>query len=370
MLNFQLYSSLKSAFNDVKICNQNQNAQISNRKISNWGECYVVSCPFCKRDYDYIDRRGHLYVGHLYGIKIGNNNLNLVKCHRHDCLKKSENKKIFDQILFRNGYRPSSASILDLYSEKLVFDLDYDDEELNDDISSFVSSKWPDDVIYFKDLIENCSECEEYVSYQYLIKKFKTKERVKEISEKFNLGLVVYSKRIDEVGGLFIPYFIKSKNDETLLFSYQVRCFSHSEISSKYLSGENIHKVFYNQDKVNEGEDLYIVEGASDVWRMYLIGKTNTVAISGHSFSHHQTNFINSVNPSSITLFLDKDVKRDELFKIFKNFKNFCSIDISKIYIIDLNNSEFTNANDPCDIIDDDELKKVLEKGKKRISEF
>ena len=110
-LNKQLYLTLVQLFGNVRVTKQGQ-SQLSHttynlesrthrQEVSQWGENYAVSCPFCS------DTRYRLHISHLFGTPddFGKPQIHLAKCYNDDnCLKEWTNReKLFDMV---TGYLP------------------------------------------------------------------------------------------------------------------------------------------------------------------------------------------------------------------------------------------------------------------------
>lgn len=113
MLNPGLYRALTACFSLVKIQNGGMPRKVVyvpdgsrsgkfKAKTMDYGETYVVDCPFCG------DRRRRLYVSHWYGVydrTTGSKNLHCWRCFNERCDADCAKVREFAARLFRHGYR-------------------------------------------------------------------------------------------------------------------------------------------------------------------------------------------------------------------------------------------------------------------------
>ena len=119
--------------------------------------------------------------------------------------------------------------------------------------------------------------------------------------------------------------------------------------SYKYLKGKYQYlfdksMYLYNFDIASKDDEVIVVEGPRDVWRMFGFGFTNTVAINGSSPSARQINMILKTWKKVIILTDGDKAGRGATKKLLKGLKDLVEIQIVKL----------PEGTDPCDLTCED----------------
>lgn len=345
VLNKFLYTKLQEIFQSVKISKNGELLDIAAKDLNeinifNLGETYRVNCIFCRK-YDYYDTNHHLWISYAWGTKqlssLGNHVG--IKCFRHDCLKNKSNLKVFYETIY--GDKITNVRVKQ-NNINLVNTLNTNNKITHHD--DILKKFKFDEIINHKD-----SE-----AYSYMLKKFKTEDAIKKICDRFSLKLCVDVMSDDltdryKVGSIYIP--VVDVNNR--ITCEQWRLFNSK---TKYFSGNNISKYIYNFNSVKDSNEIYFVEGPSDVWRLYLDGYDG-LCLFGKNVSYEQRTLLekyfglfstfysqNELINKKFIVVLDGDVKDFEIVKYCRAIKRRV---LGKVYLINL-----SNDLDPADLDD------------------
>jgi hypothetical protein len=235
-----------------------------------------VNCPRCQERYDLSQPDGK------YNLEI-----NLLK-HQFRCWKCDEDSKFSGSLLYllnivqRYGY--GSQDLVQEYKNHiLIFGIasnDYADEEI------IQQAKLPDEIVFFKDMIEFLPDHLE--PYNYLIN---TRKLSHDLILKYNLGFCLE--------GRFKNRIIVPSYDRFGRINYFVgRAFK--KIKPTYLNPDaDKDHIIVNEKNLNFDSTIYIVEGMFDLFAIPL----NTTATLGKLLSSALYNALKENKPNVIVMF-------------------------------------------------------------------
>jgi len=266
------------------------------------------NCPFCIKKRGKADNDKKLYVDAKTGL------FYCFKCHSKG----------------RITYQFDYTSCSDVYKKILkYFDKDVDKNEKDD----IISDEEEDNTFY----VPNIKIGKDTVAYKYCLDRGITDDLI----EFYNIRLGVG----DLFGRIVIPNNVYNTNWTDM---YSAR--TYLEQVPKYLNPPmcDKSKIVFNIDKINEGSDIYVVEG---VITAIMAGK-DAVAVYGCHPSKTQIDLILSKKPKTIYCVLDNDTAgrqpNEELAKVFTEKTN----GSTKVYIVymprgkdaaDMGEKEFKN---------------------------
>lgn len=113
--------------------------------------------------------------------------------------------------------------------------------------------------------------------------------------------------------------------------------------------GINMGDILYNYDNIEPFNDVYVVEGITDVLKLYDVGVTNVVCTFGANLTKHQENLLLQVAETIILCYDGDKAGKSGMDKINKSMKHKVNL-----FYVDL------EKGDPCDY-SNEELLQVLE---------
>ena len=311
-LNKQLYLTLVQLFTGVRVSKEGQ-SQLSHttynleskthrQEVSQWGENYAVSCPFCS------DTRYRLSISHLFGTpdSFGKPQIHLAKCYNNDdCLKNWKFKeRLYDMI---SGYLPYNPVLKPGKREASV--------------SNFEAT-WPGQVSRLDSLPGD------HPANLYLTGRGYNAEQ---LGRFYNVHYCAKSDRRLCHKRIIIPIYKNKK-----LRGWQARYvgdrdWKRPDSPIKYYTcpGTPVSQLLYNYGNASKFKTGVLLEGVTDVWSLGPMG----MAVLGANISDVQKKMLfTGFSDGSVVLCLDPEEMEKQKTKLFINsmlgkFKRgFCAV--------------------------------------------
>ena len=312
VLNRQLYLSLVQLFGKVRVKRPGQSqtthltynlaSQKHTQQVSQWGENYVVNCPFCS------DTRYRLHISHQFGAtdEFGKPQMHLAKCYnQEDCLKDWVFKeKLYDMV---TGYLPYNPVIKP--------------GTVAPENSTFVAT-WPGDVTRLDELDPHHPAVSYLESRGY---------SALHLGKYYNVHYCNKSDRRLANRRIIIPLYKDKK-----MRGWQARFvgeqdWKSTESTIKYYTcpGTPISQLLYNYSNASRYKTGVLVEGVTDVWSLGPMG----VAVMGANISAVQQKMFMSAFKNGSGVFLldpeevDKPKNKQFVLQMQGKFKHgFCAV--------------------------------------------
>lgn len=291
-LNPKLYGKLEQVFGCVQIHNMGEVASWvkvrGQERLSTWGECYSVACPFCG------DMKSHLWFSYLWGTTIGSSQRRIYPavCYRRNCLRHARNRKqLYDRLSGAFAVLPTRFSA----KPAAVMPVELPDVELP-----------PGSVplIYL---------AESHAAIRYLHEERRIREKGYTREQLWADFKVHATLALDRESRIIFPILFRGG-----VKSWVGRaCASSSEVKYYCCPGTKISRMLYNYDRIKRFEPLIIVEGIFDALAVYYNITTNVVALFGKTIHPEQVNLLNK-HQSVKYLCLDSDAVKDAKKEVYK----------------------------------------------------
>jgi len=298
VLNPALYDALRKVFRHVGISNQGIRLNgyhmegldgIKRLRVTDPGEYYVVSCPFCR------DTGKHLYINHCWGVRDSENgrrNLWLAHCFLNECLRDWEKRKALADMLCAYDLRSRSGLVV---------------VEHRPPTEPLIRHNLPSDYLQLKEFPPNWNACRYVRSRGF---------SPRELSDVWKIGYSLQAYRGQP--RLVIPIYacfmsfddldeLEQIKDIWGLATFQSRALCDADEPKYYfMPGSRKSQLLYGINRVPRSGDSPIVvcEGVTDVWRF----GPGAVAIFGKSISEEQCKLLRTFFPGrDIVVMLDPD---------------------------------------------------------------